>query len=475
MFATIHIWTQDWVRTREWRGIWLGLPALAACIAACVLVALYAANNAASGNSVQHYQAIAVSALTATNYDAARVACLRGMALGGTEKVRSEWLYYLSLAVGGKGHKKESADLLNAAAPLDRRGSPLAHLAAARDLLTATEPEAQTIGLAERHLQIVLLSDPQSVEANEMLGRLYINTGQWEKAEKYLKQALPMKSELALLLAVATQGRGDSYSANNWANAAVATFTGDLKRDAPRENPEDRIGWAQALMVVKDYQGALAVLNEGLNQSGSPIYRRPIADLCAAWAGEHANERAGAAKLINRGLECMPQHPGLLKLLIDASHLAGAEGQSAHSTLNRLLAQGEPPALLHFLLGNDAWQRGHIAEAKTQMSLAFKAAPQMPYVANNMAMLLASDTPPDLERALATIDTRGKILLKLGRYQDAITDLEFALPWLQAPESTHKALAQAYQPLGLAQLAQEHLRLAEAPSERSASVSATAR
>ncbi len=123
------------------------------------------------------------------------------------------------------------------------------------------------------------------------------------------------------------------------------------------------------------------------------------------------------------------------------------------------------------------------------MSLAFKAAPQMPYVANNMAMLLASDTPPDLERALATIqsvlpnapgnpefrDTRGKILLKLGRYQEAITDLEFALPWLQAPESTHKALAQAYQPLGLAQLAQEHLRLAEAPSERSASVSATAR
>jgi Flp pilus assembly protein TadD len=180
----------------------------------------------------------------------------------------------------------------------------------------------------------------------------------------------------------------------------------------------------------------------------------------------------------------MPQHPGLVKLLIDTSRLAGAEGQAARSTLTRLLAQGEPPALIHFLLGNDAWQRGHLAEARTQMSLAFKAAPQMPYVANNMAMLLALSTPPDLERALATIqsvltnapgdpdfrDTRGKILLKLARYQEAITDLEFALPLLKSSASTHKALAQAYQPLGLAQLAQEHLRLAEAPSEPSASL-----
>jgi predicted Zn-dependent protease len=97
-------------------------------------------------------------------------------------------------------------------------------------------------------------------------------------------------------------------------------------------------------------------------------------------------------------------------------------------------------------------------------------------------MLLTMDTPPDLERALAIIqsvltnapgnpefrDTRGKILLKLGRYQDAITDLEYALPSLGAAINTHRALAQAYEPLGLSQLVQEHLRLAGAPGENAA-------
>jgi predicted Zn-dependent protease len=178
----------------------------------------------------------------------------------------------------------------------------------------------------------------------------------------------------------------------------------------------------------------------------------------------------------------MPQHPGLLKLVIDMSHLTGPEGDAARSTLTGLLAQGEPPALLHFLLGNDAWQRGRPAEARTQMDLAFRAAPQMPFVANNMAMLLAMDTPPDLERALAIIqsvltnapgnpefrDTRGKILIKLGRYQDAITDLEYALPSLGSATNTHRALAQACEPLGLSELAQEHLRLAGAPGENPA-------
>jgi predicted Zn-dependent protease len=487
MFHRIHTHFRAWRGTRPWHEFWLGLPALAACLVAVVLALLHAVNNAGWNNPSQRYLALAVNSLATTNYDTARVASLRGLALAGTEKVRSQWLYYLSRAAEGKGRLKESADLLNAAAPLDRLGSPLAHLAIARNLLTATNLESNAIRLAERHLQIALMSDPQSVEANEMLGRLYINVGDWDKADKSLKQALPMKSELALLLAVVAQGRGDAYSANNWANTAIQTFTRNLKQSAPRENPDDRIGWAQALIMLKDFPAALSVLEEGLRQSGGhPIYRRSLGDLCAAWAGEQAKDGAPdlaeRLRLINRGLECIPQHLGLLKLLIDISRQAGPQGEAARASLTRMLVQGDPPALLHFLLGNDAWQRGQLAEARTQMDLAFKAAPQMPYVANNMAMLLTLGTPPELDRALAIIqsvvtnspdnpefrDTRGKILLKLRRCQEAITDLEYALPSLKSATSTHKALAEAYQTLGLSQLAEEHLRLAEIPREGSA-------
>lgn len=486
MFFSIHLPFRAWLRTRHWREFWLGSPALAACLGAAVLALLYAVNNAGWSNPSQRYLALAINSLAVTNYDTARVACLRGMALGRTEKVRAQWLYYLSEAQRGKGRLKESADLLEAAAPLDRLGSPLAQLAIARNLLTATNLEANSIRLAERHLQIALMSDPKSIEANETLGRLYINLGEWDKADKALKQALPMKSELALLVAVVAQGRGDSYNANNWANAAIQTFTRNMKQNAPRENPDDRIGWAEALMIQKDFPAAFSVLEEGLRQSGHPAYRRPIGDVCAAWAAQQAKDGgpglAERLRIINRGLECIPQHPGLIKLLIDTSHLAGPEGETARSTLTRMLAQGDPPALLHYLLGNDAWQRGQMAEARTQMDLAFKAAPQMPYIANNMATLLTLSTPPELDRALAIIqsvvtnspanpefrDTRGQILLRLGRYQEAITDLEFALPSLKPAAGTHKALAEAYQALGLSQLAREHLRLAGTPDASAA-------
>jgi len=41
-------------------------------------------------------------------------------------------------------------------------------------------------------------------------------------------------------------------------------------------------------------------------------------------------------------------------------------------------------------------------------------------------------------------DTRGQIYLLLGRYEDGIRDLEFALPRLNNPQNTQKNLGRAY-------------------------------
>ena len=86
-------------------------------------------------------------------------------------------------------------------------------------------------------------------------------------------------------------------------------------------------------------------------------------------------------------------------------------------------------------------------------------------------------TKPDLPRALAIIqsvldrfpnnpsfhETRGQILVRMGRWQEGVADLEFALPQLASTSSTHSALADAYRGLGLRDLAAEHERLAKGP------------
>ena len=150
-----------------------------------------------------------------------------------------------------------------------------------------------------------------------------------------------------------------------------------------------------------------------------------------------------------------------------------------------MLAEGKATAILHFTLGVDAWQRGQQEEARRHFTLAYEMAPQLPYVANNMAMILTVGDKPDLPRALAIIEsvvakypnnpsfreTRGEILVQSGRSQEAIADLELALPLLAAKGPTHAALAKAYRSLGLREVAAEHERLAGGGSKEKASTS----
>src|SRR5262249_43417847 len=138
-------------------------------------------------------------------------------------------------------------------------------------------------------------------------------------------------------------------------------------------------------------------------------------------------------------------------------------------------------------------------QARVHFERAFDLEPSMLLAANNLAWLLAHEEPTErirvlgavlgsgaartqsypeaanLQRALDMIEnvvkqapkqpsfreTRGQILVKLGRWKEAVSDLEFALPLLPNKRPIHLSLAKAYQELGLAELAQEHRKLAK--------------
>jgi predicted Zn-dependent protease len=58
-------------------------------------------------------------------------------------------------------------------------------------------------------------------------------------------------------------------------------------------------------------------------------------------------------------------------------------------------------------------------------------------------------------------ETRGQILVRLGRWKDAIQDLEFAANGLPGSAEVHRSLAKAYDALGDQQLARVHREHAE--------------
>lgn len=462
-----------WIQTRDPRLLAWGIPAILGLVVWLVFGIYMLAWK--PWQTQTRYARIAATALAARDFETARVATQRLLGMG--VEPRQRHLFDLALALGGLGRGKEAISLLGNIAPTDKPGYLPAHLFVAQTLLTKTNVTSQEIGMAERHLKHVIALDPKSLGANELLGRLYVRLGRWELAEKHLSEVVSVKPEISLLLAAVYRAQGDSLATRSWAERA-AKYHRDKVEASKLDLLADRMAWADAMAMVEDYPAAFLILETGWRQFDNRAYLRPMGEVCALWVEAVARTRPGdlasRITLVERGLECAPQNETLLRHLIRLTHLEGQEAAIARNTLRRLLTEGKATATLHFALGVDAWQQDRPDEARKHFELAYDAAPQLPQVANNMAMILTVGDKPDLPRALAIIEsvlqkfpkdpifrqTRGEILVRSGRPQAAIADLEYALPLLTSKRATHTALAEAYRAMGLRDLAAEHERVA---------------
>jgi len=148
----------------------------------------------------------------------------------------------------------------------------------------------------------------------------------------------------------------------------------------------------------------------------------------------------------------------------------GAEAERARAMLRDLLAKGEDRAGIHFVLGVDAWLRARFDEARLHFEQAERSDPQSAVIVNNLAWMLVRGESPDPQRALTLANlaverqpdnprfhgTRGVALARLGRWKEALPDLEAALPASPRDADLHQALVDTYEHLGLAEMAAAH-------------------
>ena len=472
---TVGEWLIEWLETRNYLRLLAALPALLAIVSlGAFAVSHFGWRPArAIANTVEAGQ----NAYAAGDYSRARLAYLGLIGLSGRRE--PEYTYRIALSLAYTGHKEEAATVLSSLAPLDRLGYAPAHLFLARTMLEIARGNPQVVRAAETHLLHVLRAEPQNDEVRYLLGKISADLGQWGEARKYLSDAVSAHPEAALLLATAQQRTGDNAAARAWAERAAKFFSTRVAA-AVGDDPLSRASWAQALVMLKDYPTAFAILEAGYTKASDPGYKPGLAQLCAEWVGsldkDNSRDLGERLRVIQLGLQYAPQNPALLRALAAMSGLEGTAAEAAQQSVNRMLAAGQNTALLHFCLGGLAWQRGDLDKARYHYLAAYASNPTVPEVANNLAAALMTGDKPEYPRALAIIqplvekypqnpsyrDTRGQILVALGREQEAVPDLEFALPKLPDPLSTHKALAQAYRKLGIADLAAEHERLARA-------------
>lgn len=394
---------------------------------------------------------------------------------------REDFAYGKARVLEALGHADQAAVILNGLAPRDRPGYAPAHLLLANRALIALNQNAKAREVIEPHLLnfLKLTPDPASeTEARALLGKFYVAEGRYADAEAQLQKVFRERPDVLLPLARAAAALGKTAYARERASEARAFYQRKLKEPGNADNITYRIEAADAAFFLGDFSEAESILLEGLARSREVRLHAALSMVYVEWYKAVKKDpkvpQQDRLVLLERGLQHAPTNPALIDCLLEVLKKGGPDSERARGALRSILAEGKAPAVVHFALGMDDWERGQPESARVHLREAVALAPEFLIAANNLAMFLAFGPKANPTEALQVIDrvierrpdvaeyrdTRGRVLTALGRWQEALPDLEIALKTYPKSATLHEALADAYGHLGMAEMAKEHKRLA---------------
>ncbi len=310
--------------------------------------------------------------------------------------------------------------------------------------------------------------------AHRLLGQLCLVRKDYQQGIVHIEKAeLADDPVLQLTLAQVYALLNRRSDAEKAAKAARRSFE-SLTESAP-DRPEHRLGWAKTEMFLLNHERAAAILEAGVSQVHTPAdtkrFHLALADVYIGRydrvSKSNPDHLAKRLELLQQAIRVAPNSTAALAVQGDDNSDAV---RAAQVELKRVLAAGNAPAVVHFLLGTAALGTENQDLAIRHLEQAFEQGPEGFAAANNLAWALAHAEAPDLERAERLIkaafqrapnhpeirETRGVIYAKMGKTKEAIVDLEFALRAFPDRKSLHTALAELYENLGDNELAQQH-------------------
>jgi tetratricopeptide (TPR) repeat protein len=147
----------------------------------------------------------------------------------------------------------------------------------------------------------------------------------------------------------------------------------------------------------------------------------------------------------------------------------------AKDVVNRVVDSPQTPAAILEAVGTVAAAVGEFDKAKIYLRQAAEKDPRHAVAWNNYAWVVLQEPHGDMEDALAAVtkalaiqpdefrfrETRGQVLIRLGRWPEAIADLEYAANGMPESRDIHLSLAKAYDALGDKEMARVHREQAE--------------
>lgn len=452
----------------------LGLPAL--LIMLLLVFMVIHSRLEADGGQLAEREKAAQAHLDKGCFVEARIAAMR---LTQDGALSQKALLIEAKALRGMGREREALRLLAREAPLDHPGHAPAHVLQAAILLAQAAPDLQVV---RQHLRHALQSDPANPDAHEFAARFAAARNDWKTALQHLHQiGTTLRPDLLLMQATAQQFTGQPQQAVQTARLAETALRA-LHDPASPEAERVRFSIAVSLSLQRQFENAIQWILSSIQGAPTREERQLIGGIYLSWSRHlkepPAADRRAALTLLEQGIQISPDSQDLIMAFLGdcAEQPLSAIERDQH--IHRVLGGGGGIAssFLHHHLGIQDWQQGRRDSARAHFELASTLNPGFGVISNNLAMALAavSDQHDDLDRALAImdsllrqepenpsyLDTRGRVLARLGQPQAAIRDLERSLPGSRDKTSAHQKIAELYQALQMPELALAHQQAA---------------
>ncbi len=218
-------------------------------------------------------------------------------------------------------------------------------------------------GDAERLLKQVTLSDPRRVDDVQLLGSLYLNSGDDTNATLWLRRAESMRANARAELLLA-------LSYEHLKQMSLAGHYLDLAKHRNPDDPDVQRSLAAYYRETGSYAQAITALKS---------IRNPKPDVVAelAYTDQLDGQLSESAKLYTQAADAMPKDLGLQLSAAQAQLVAGSV-KSAEPFLQRAAALDSDHYRLHAIRGQIAQLQGHDEEAVREYTAALAHLPATP-------------------------------------------------------------------------------------------------
>ena len=350
-------------------------------------------------------------------------------------------------------------------------------------LLDATDSNSQipddVADMMIEQVRNAMETSADDVHLHSKLGQLYALKKDHDRAVQQFEACADLQPIMNLDLAHALRAAGRTEDASAAALKAEREF--DRLERLGVLSDKMRFLWANALAMQGKFDEGLQTLMAGLEQNPeSQFLRNAISQQLFEQYFKQQQGREVGTQMSNEEFDLLldavrysPSNSRAVAVLAGKMEGDGEEQERAEKVFRGLLAEGRATSVVHMLLGTRAAQRNELRIARFHLEQALPIHGDRPELLNNLAWVYAQQEQADHAKALELIDrairiypgapelleTRGNVLMKLERWDEAIVELEKALSKLPKRTRLHKLLSEAYREIGDQRTADVHERM----------------